>query len=121
MQKIRIILPFPDPRLMPNRKNGRHWASIHAVKVLARVEGEKRAREALKGLQRHFNNRVPIALTFVAPDNRKRDLDNLLAGSKNYLDGVAAGLGVDDRIFRPITLDSAVDKNKEGFVILEIG
>lgn len=25
LDHITIILPWPDSRLMPNRKNGRHW------------------------------------------------------------------------------------------------
>ena len=50
---------------------------------------------------------APIALTllFNAPDKRNRDLDGCLSACKAALDGIAQAIGVDDRYFRPITID----------------
>ena len=37
-----------------------------------------------------------MTLIFYPPDNRRRDLDNMLAASKALIDGVAQSLEVDD-------------------------
>lgn len=46
-----------------------------------------------------------MELLFIPPDNRPRDIDNLLASCKELIDGIAQGLGVNDKQFRPITID----------------
>ena len=76
---------------------------------------------AMKEEHINITKRVQLKVTFVAPDNRSRDLDNLLACIKPQLDGVASALGIDDKLFRPIVLDDAVDVKREGFLIVEIG
>jgi hypothetical protein len=43
---------------------------------------------------------LQVDLTFIEPDRRPRDIDNLLASCKGLLDGIADALGVDDRCFR---------------------
>ncbi|MNW22505.1 hypothetical protein D3C71_2240180 [compost metagenome] len=57
----------------------------------------------------------------MAPNRIRRDLDGLLSAEKPRLDGIAAALGVDDSQFMPITLDRALDAEKKGFVLVEIG
>jgi len=121
INRIVIRLPWPDTSLMPNRKNGKHWASTHQLKVRARQTGYFATMVAMKEEHHNITTRVPVKVTFVAPDKRSRDLDNLLACIKPQLDGVANALGVDDKLFRPIVLDDAVDVNREGFLIVEIG
>jgi len=53
------------------------------------------------------------------PDKRRRDLDNMHATLKYYLDGVFKALGVDDSCLQRVTLqwDTVVDA---GCVDLEI-
>lgn len=48
---------------------------------------------------------IALTMLFYPPDNRRRDLDNMLASCKALLDGIAQGMGIDDRAFRPITID----------------
>lgn len=48
---------------------------------------------------------VKLNITFFPPNNISRDLDNLLASIKLGLDGLAQGLNINDKLFRPITLD----------------
>lgn len=66
------------------------------------------------------NTQMPLRLTFFAPNKIRRDLDNLLAAMKPSLDGMAQALGVDDSLFRPITIDLALDPQKIGFVEVTI-
>lgn len=117
---VRIVLQWPDSRLMPNRKNGRHWGGTQAAKVRARQDGYFEAKAALGRTSIVLGDRLPVRITFVAPDRRQRDLDNLLACIKPQLDGIAQALGVDDSRFRPVTIDDAVDQQKRGFVLVEI-
>ncbi len=117
--RLTITLPWPDASLMPNRKNGRHWTSTSKAKDTARAAGFFATKQVCAGFEAEGN--IPLSITFVAPDKRHRDLDNLLACTKSALDGMADALGVNDRQFRPITIDGGLDKEKQGFVIVEIG
>lgn len=120
MEKLIIItLRWPNMALMPNRKNGNHWASVQKAKVDARNEGYIAARKQKTAIR--TSESIPLSVTFFAPDNRHRDLDNLLACIKPHLDGIAKGLGVDDKCFRPIVIDSQKGPEKKGFVLVEVG
>ena len=81
MQHDRLIitLPWPDTSLMPNRKNGRHWGGTQAAKVRARQDGYFGAKKALGTSELVSQDRMPVKITFVAPDGRRRDIDNMLA------------------------------------------
>lgn len=121
LDRITIRLPWPDSRLMPNRKNGHHWGNTQAVKVKARMDGAMAARQAIGRHAVNLADRIPVKITFAAPDRIRRDLDNLHAACKAPLDGIAKALGVDDSRFVPVTLDRVLDNQKKGFVIVEIG
>jgi len=121
IDRLQIVLPWPDSRLMPNRKNGRHWGATAEAKVRSRTDGLYQAMYALKGNQFKPGDRIPTRITFVAPNKRKRDLDNLLGAMKHALDGIAMYLEVDDSRFRPLILDDGLDKEKKGFVLVELG
>ena len=120
LDHLTIILPWPDSRLMPNRKNGRHWAGTQAAKVRARMDGAMSARQAIGRNTISLPDQIPLRITFAAPDRIRRDLDNLHAACKASLDGIAKALGVDDSQFVPVTLDRVLDEKKQGFVIVEV-
>lgn len=118
---LKFELPWPDPALAPNRKNGRHWSTVHTIKNQALLTGKSAAMmQMIATGYKPPESKLPVVMTFCAPDKRHRDLDNLLASEKNYLDGVAQALGVDDKMFEPITLKRG-DVVKGGCVIVEIG
>ncbi|MCZ4331083.1 hypothetical protein [Castellaniella denitrificans] len=121
LDHITIVLPWPDSRLMPNRKNGRHWAGTQAAKARARMDGAMSAKQAVGRNTVCLPEQIPVKITFAAPDRIRRDLDNLHAAMKASLDGIAKALGVDDSRFVPVTLDRVLDAKKEGFVMIEIG
>ncbi|WP_434779252.1 RusA family crossover junction endodeoxyribonuclease [Neisseria sp. Ec49-e6-T10] len=103
-----IILPFPDSKLMPNRKNGRSWASTAKEKKSSKDEGYYITLLAgLKGAK----IKPGMKVMFYQPDNRKRDLDNLYAAMKHAQDGMMMAIGMDDSILRPVVLDKTVDRN----------
>jgi len=117
---VKVTLPWPDASLSPNRKNGRHWGSVHAAKG-------KRLADArfLVVAEMCRTSYVPpagtlaLVVTFHAPDKRRRDLDNLLAAMKSDFDGISQALGVDDQLFNPLTLRRG-EPIKGGAVVVEV-
>lgn len=117
-----IRLPFPDSRLSPNRKNGKHWTSTVGAKNAQKEQAAWLTKEALglAGPQDWGQGNIPLSLLFLVPDKRQRDLDNLLAASKAMLDAVAQELGINDSRFKPVLLDSVLGP-KEGALIAAVG
>jgi crossover junction endodeoxyribonuclease RusA len=119
MKAIVIRLPFPSAELFPNRKNGRKYEATREFK-----NSDKQAGYILTVNQTHGfsvpEGNIPLSLVFVQPDGRHRDLDNMLAASKALLDGMATALGVDDKRFRPIQLDTERGE-KPGALLVAVG
>lgn len=111
--KNSVFLPFPDRRLNPNNRGYRSEAHLRGVKEKAKYDAYMLSKH-LKGLQ--VNNGVRI--TYFTPDDRRRDLDNLLAASKQALDGVAAAMEVDDCTFRPLIIDKRKAVRADGVGML---
>jgi crossover junction endodeoxyribonuclease RusA len=121
LDRLTIRLPWPDTSLMANRRNGKHWLSSHGAKVRARETAFFAAKEALGRNSFVVAGQMPVSITWVAPNKVRRDLDGLLSAEKPRLDGIAAALGIDDSQFTPLTLDRALDAEKKGFVLVQIG
>lgn len=111
-----IELPFPDSRLSPNRKNGTHWSKTDEVKKQAFEYAYYATQEAIAS-QKFSGIPIELEMIFVAPDLRKRDLDNMLASSKAYIDGMCAALKIDDYIFEKIILRRGYEKGKGRLVV----
>lgn len=95
-----IILPFPDSRLSPNKRADRRW--LTGARSIARATGFYAIKEA--GVTVPDRTPLHLYLTFSPPDNRRRDMDNLLAASKPTIDGMFDALGIDDSNTRMITI-----------------
>lgn len=102
---MKVSLPWPDKRLSPNVRG--HWGGkASAVKktrfhaalntYAAMPHGVKEMRQAYAG-----SHAIPVRVVFYPPDNRRRDVDNLIASMKAAFDGIADALAVDDNRFRP--------------------
>lgn len=105
-----LTMPWPILRgLSPNHRV--HWAAKAKAKKSLRAAW---AWEATKqGARRMEAGKLAVSLTFVPPDRRARDMDNMLASCKAGLDGLADVLGVDDRHW---SLSLAVADEVGGFV-----
>jgi crossover junction endodeoxyribonuclease RusA len=117
---ITIHLPFPDPRLNPNRCKGVHWAATTALRKSARAAAFYLTKQAAAGVTFPMGQEIALVIVFVQPDRRHRDRDNLLAASKPALDGVADALGINDSQFQPVTIVREFGA-KPGAVRIEIG
>ena len=93
-QRDKISLPWPVPILFPNGQKKANWYTIAAARRKARQDGANAALEA--GWRKSNHHSAEVSITFHPPDNRKRDLDNMLAAIKSALDGVSDTIGIDD-------------------------
>jgi len=115
-----VELPFPDRRLNPNSSKGKHWASTVALRKAARANAALLTTAAGAGGLFSLEQELALVITFIQPDRRARDRDNLLAACKPMLDGVADALGVNDSQFEPMTIRREYGR-KPGAVVVEIG
>lgn len=92
LRDISIEFPWPARELHPN-------ARVHRM---AKARATKRAREdaawsvKAAGIGRIKAEALKVTAIFFPPDNRRRDLDSMLASIKGHLDGIADVIGVDD-------------------------
>ncbi len=116
---MKVVLPFPPAELSPNRANGRHWGTLSALRAQVKRDAWALTLAAAAQWIPPAGD-IPLRVTFVQPDKRRRDRDNLLAASKSALDGVAAALKVDDSRFEPVIVSRTFGA-KPGALIVEIG
>lgn len=109
-----ITLNWPPIELSPNSRF--HWA-IKARRAKAYREAAgwatKAAKEKVEG-----EGMIDLHITFYPPSKRRHDLDNCLASIKSGLDGIADGLGVNDRRFRLRIEMGAVIKGGEVRIVV---
>lgn len=119
---ISITIPWPSSKLNPNRSKGLHWAATTKLRKDARAGAYYAAIAAMKSQNYAFmrDSDIAISITFVQPDRRARDRDNLLASLKSSIDGIADALGINDSQFDPVILRREYGK-KPGEVRIQIG
>lgn len=93
-----IELPWPPKELSPNKRL--HWAKRNPIKVVYRDACHVRAYNAKLSVP--ADGPIPITIDFYPPDRRHRDADNMIIAFKAGQDGIANGLGVNDRRFQPV-------------------
>lgn len=112
-----VTLPWPPSTLRPNASSPGNWRR--------KSEAAKAYRNAC--YWHSYNQRlvmpdageIAIEITFHPPDNRRRDLDNMLAAFKAGLDGFADAHEVNDHRFALIL--RRAQPVKEGKVTIVIG
>lgn len=110
-----LTLPWFPPELHPNKRH-----HFHSKAPVYRAAKETAYVHARHHVSKVFGMKtIPLRLTFFPPDNCNRDLDNCLAACKAYCDGIAEAWGVNDTIFRPITIDFG-EKVKGGEILVEV-
>lgn len=87
-----IVLPWPDKSLWPNSKTQHRYNG--AIRNEAKQAGHLLTKNALGS--RKLKGPLLIDIVFNAPNQIRRDLDNMLAATKHYLDGISIATGVDD-------------------------
>lgn len=85
-----ITLPWPPKELSPNYRAAHRHTTKHRQSL--RDAGFYAAKE----VKAEIPEDAHLDVIFYPPDNRRRDLDNLLGSIKYGLDGMAKAAGVDD-------------------------
>lgn len=99
-----IVFPWPHPSMFPNAKRRLHWSKYQPHCNCARRDGEIMGRMFLPAhmyIAIFPDAPIPLRITFYPLDKRRRDDDGMIGAFKHYRDGIADGLGIDDRLFRP--------------------
>jgi crossover junction endodeoxyribonuclease RusA len=112
-----IELPWPPSKLSRNGSQGDYRGKADAA-CKYRSDCYYSAKSALQGYA-VSDGPIMLDMTYCAPDERKRDLDNLLAMTKQGIDAIAQILGVDDYRFEYTVRRGA--KAKGGKIIVRIG
>lgn len=110
---MKLTLSWPPRELSPNARR-KH---LHVRDV------RNKFKHSWWWLAKHarvtVTDETRLVITFHPPDNRRRDLDNMLASIKYGLDGLAKAAGVDDHKWNAIDLRRG-EKAEGGAVIVEI-
>lgn len=103
---VRVELAWPHKHLSPNARV--HWSERHRRASEARHDASWATVEAAK--RARLSPPLRITTTFFPPTRRAYDRDNLSARMKAAYDGIADGLGVDDKHFRhePVVIGEVV-------------
>lgn len=109
-----VTLPYPPSGLNPNARL--HWAEKRRSSKIYDKECWVQLREfpnALKG-------KTEFRFTFAPPDNKRRDVQNVVAALKGCVDLIATFTGIDDSKFKIDWPREFLPPVKNGAVYLEI-
>lgn len=115
---MRIELPWPPSKLRPNSSHQGDYHGKSRARRLYRSDALICALRDARGQSIPHDGTIMLDIEFRAPDKRRRDLDNLLAMTKQGVDAIAEVLGVDDYRFE-YTLRRG-EPVKQGAVVVTI-
>jgi len=115
---IKVVLGWPPSDLSPNKRL--HWAKLATAKKQYRETCNKISKQQLKKYKYDkLPERLVLEMTFIPPDKRNYDRDNLVARMKSGIDGLADALKINDKRFN--TVISTMDTDMlGGFVKIRI-
>ena len=115
---IEIVLGWPPSDLSPNARL--HWAKLARAKKQYRNACFSVSKEQLKKVKTDsIPDKLVLEMTFIPPDRRSYDRDNLVARMKSGIDGLADALKINDKRFN--TVISTMDTDYlGGFVRIRI-
>jgi Holliday junction resolvase RusA-like endonuclease len=107
---------LPGRDLNPNKRL--HYMNLYRAKDAAKQEAAFLALEQGRPAQPYEKARLTI--TWIAKDKRRRDIDNLFAAMKPYIDGlVAVGLIADDSAMH-VTYTLRYERGDKDNTIIEV-
>ena len=115
---IELVLGWPPTELNPNRRM--HWTKLAMAKKKYRNACFSVSKEQLKKFNiDNIPEKLVLEMTFIPPDRRSYDRDNLVARMKAGIDGLADALKINDKRFN--TVISTMDTDYlGGFVRIRI-
>ena len=113
-ERKKFSIGWFDKKLSPNSRA--HWRAKQTPK---KEQKQAAWAWALHSGAPPIQDTYHLQITFYPPTNAQRDLDNCLASIKAALDGIAEAWHVNDKQFRPITIDFG-EKVKGGNITIEL-
>lgn len=115
---IEVVLGWPPSELSPNARL--HWAKLAKAKKSYRQKCNTVSKHQLKKYKYdELPEKLVLEMTFIPPDRRNYDRDNLVARMKSGIDGLADALRINDKRFN--TVISTMDTDYlGGFVRIRI-
>ena len=107
---IEIVLGWPPSDLSPNKRL--HWAKLATAKKQYRKDCYSVSKEQLKkyrGVTENIPEKLVLEMTFIPPDRRSYDRDNLVARMKSGIDGLSDALRINDKRFNTVISTMAQD------------
>ena len=104
---IELVLGWPPSNLSPNARL--HWAKLARAKKQYRNACFSVSKEQLKKFNtENIPEKLVLEMTFIPPDRRSYDRDNLVARMKSGIDGLADALKINDKRFNTVisTMDT---------------
>lgn len=119
---MQFVLPWPHKNLSPNARP--HWSTkakaVKGARHMAKYTAlEAAGRDVAKFIETFRAGRVSVRYEFFPKDRRRRDVDNLMASTKAYTDGIADALAMDDSRFR-IAAEIASETARQPFVRVRV-
>lgn len=111
---MHLTIPWPPRVLSPNDRS--HWTKKAKAKAAYR---DTCRLLALANVPKLPQGHIHLNVVFHPPTMRAFDLDNALATCKSGIDGIADAWGVNDKMFRPYTINFG-DKVQNGCVVITI-
>jgi len=111
---IEVVLGWPPTDLSPNAR--KHWAVVAKAKKQYRRDCYSVSKEQLKKYKKETENipeRLVLEMTFIPPDRRSYDRDNLVARMKSGIDGLADALKINDKRFVRIRILQEIPYGKK--------
>src|SRR5574343_2095328 len=108
-------LPWPAKELSPNARV--HWATLARMKKVYRMAAAYCVMQ--QGGKKLTAKSLQVRVSFVPPDRRKRDKENMLAAIKAGLYGLADALGVDNSAWE-LTIAPVLPPDGNPRVIVEV-
>ena len=96
--RFMVALPFPPAKLSRNGSQGDYRGKASVAKDY-RKDCLMACKEAIGAVDWCPDLPVMLDMTFHAHSNHHRDLDNLLAMTKQGIDAIAEYIGIDDKHF----------------------
>tara|TARA_R110000772_G_scaffold74113_20_gene161561 strand:- start:664 stop:1032 length:369 start_codon:yes stop_codon:yes gene_type:complete len=104
---LKISLSWPPAPLSPNARL--HWSKVAKSKKAYRKSCWAETINQVDLDKINLPEAMVLTMTFIPPDKREYDRDNLTARMKAGIDGLADGLEIDDKRFT--TVIATVDKD----------
>ena len=107
---------LPNPELNPNKRL--HRMRLSHAKREARRQAWALALEA--GVPPAPISRAHVTITFIASDRVRRDLDNLFASMKSYIDGLVDAGVVEDDAATNVSYTISYERGEKANTIVKI-